>query len=95
MLPRRLAHSFATVAVYEEQKLNSVLECECCCCEQPISTQKFFLLQFHWMLKTTFEIHPKIQPLLTDETWWKIYIRVGCRTMDNHDEIDSKTEEFD
>ena len=25
-----------------QQKLNSVLESECCCCEQPISTQKFF-----------------------------------------------------
>ena len=25
------------------QKLNFVLDCECCCCEQPISAQKFFL----------------------------------------------------
>ena len=24
-----------------KQKLNFVLDCECCCCEQPISTQKF------------------------------------------------------
>ena len=25
------------------QKLNFVLDCECCCCEQPISAQNFFL----------------------------------------------------
>ena len=45
-----------------------MLECECCCCEQPISTQKFFLLQFHWMLTTTtFAFQHKIQLLLMSE----------------------------
>ena len=39
--------------VFYNQKLNFVPSFECCCCEQPISSQKFFLLQFHWMLTTT------------------------------------------
>ena len=47
------------------QRLNFVLDYECCCCEQPISAQKFFLLQFHWMLTiTTFAIQHKIQLLM-------------------------------
>ena len=37
--------------------LNSVMDCECCGCEQPIS--------FHWMFTTTtFAIHHKIQLLV-------------------------------
>ena len=48
------------------QKVNSVIDCECCCYEQPISTQNFFLLQFHRMLTTTtFTFQHKIQLLVT------------------------------
>ena len=39
--------------VNPDRKLNSVMDCESCFCQQPISAQKFFLLQFHWMLTTT------------------------------------------
>ena len=28
--------------IRHHQRLNFVLDCKCCCCEQPISTQKFF-----------------------------------------------------
>ena len=47
------------ISLLNEQKLNSVMDCKCCC------AQKFFLLQFHWMLTTTtFATHHKIQLLL-------------------------------
>ena len=34
---------FVEVAMsFIPQKLNSVMDCQCCCCEQPISAEKFF-----------------------------------------------------
>ena len=54
----------ALVICGDDQKLNFVLDSECCC-EQPISKQKFFVLQFHWMLTTTtFTFQHQIQLLL-------------------------------
>ena len=55
---RSLTHCLPRIATklvteFDYQKMNFVLSFECCCCEQPISSQKIFLLQFHWMPTTT------------------------------------------
>ena len=40
-------HSGSFFSPYHcKQRLNSGMDCECCCCEQPISTQKLFYFYF-------------------------------------------------